>query len=96
MLEVIVETDSTSVEVLPSEGPPQTCPFRSIVDDSPHLIRRCNCTIRYILREGNKCVDLLANMGADQMEHLVVVDDPPAEVWSQIVADMIRTAYCRI
>ncbi|KAL7161591.1 hypothetical protein ACSBR2_042122 [Camellia fascicularis] len=90
MQEVIVETDSTSAETLLTEGHPQNCPFHSIVEDSQHLI------IRHIMREGNKCADFLANLRANQMEHLVIVNDPPDEVWSQVVADMIGMAYQRI
>lgn len=96
MHEVIVETDSTSAAILLSEGPLKNCSFRSIVEDARHLFRRCNCTIRHILREGNKCADLLANKGADQMEQLVMVDDPPAGVRSQVVAGLIGTAYRRL
>ncbi|KAL7239041.1 hypothetical protein ACSBR2_005022 [Camellia fascicularis] len=40
--------------------------------------------------------DLLANMGADQLEPLVVVDEPPIAIRSQIVADMVGMAYRRI
>ncbi|CAL5382095.1 unnamed protein product [Camellia sinensis] len=94
--EVIIETDFILAEELLNKGPPSNCPFRSIVEDSRHLIRRRNCSIQHILREGNKCADLLANMGAEQLEPLVVVDEPPIVVRSQIVADMVGMAYRRI
>ncbi|KAL7178090.1 hypothetical protein ACSBR2_031277 [Camellia fascicularis] len=67
-----------------------------IVEDARHLFRRCNCTIRHIMREDNKCADLLANMGADQREQLVMVDGPLVGVRSQVVTNMIGTAYRRI
>lgn len=57
MQEVIVETDSTS-----AEGPSQNCPFCSIVEDSRHLIRRCNCSIRHIMREGVKVTNVLISL----------------------------------
>ncbi|XP_028081991.1 uncharacterized protein LOC114283389 [Camellia sinensis] len=94
--EVIIETDSTLAEEFLNKGPPSNCPFRSIVEDSRDLIRRCNCSIQHILQEDNKCTYLLANMGADQLEPLVVVDEPPIVVRSQIVADMVGMAYRRI
>ncbi|XP_028093920.1 uncharacterized protein LOC114294018 [Camellia sinensis] len=93
---VIIETDFTLAEELLNKRPPSNCPFRSIVEDSRHLIHRCNCSIQHILREGNKCVDLLANMGADQLDPLVVVDEPLIAVRNQIVADMVGMAYRRI
>ncbi|KAL7197893.1 hypothetical protein ACSBR2_020422 [Camellia fascicularis] len=93
LYEVIVEADSTVVEELLNEGPPQRCPFHSIVEDSRHLICRCICNI---LREGNKCADILANMGAERTKQPVVVEDPFDVVRSQIVADMIGMTYRRI
>ncbi|XP_028102446.1 uncharacterized protein LOC114301680 [Camellia sinensis] len=94
--EVIVETNSTLAEELLNKGPSTNCPFRTIMEDSRHLIHRCNCSIQHILQEGNKCADMLTNMGADQMEPLVVVEEPPIAVRSQIVADMVRMSYRRI
>lgn len=94
--EVIIEIDSSLAENLLIEGPLQNCSFCSIVEDSRHLIRRCNCTIHSIRREGNKCADVLAKMGSNQMDQLVVMEEPPTEVRSQLVADMIGTAYRRV
>ncbi|KAL7224698.1 hypothetical protein ACSBR1_026057 [Camellia fascicularis] len=51
--EGIIETDSSLAENLLTEGPLQNCSFCNIVEDSRHLIRRCNCTISSIMRESN-------------------------------------------
>ncbi|KAL7203999.1 hypothetical protein ACSBR2_017125 [Camellia fascicularis] len=50
---IIIETYLTTAEELLREGPPQNYPFRSIVVDSRYLIRRCNYSIRHIMRKCN-------------------------------------------
>lgn len=78
--EVIIETDLSLTENLLTERPLQNYSFCSIIEDSRHLIQRCNCTIRSIMREGNKCIDILAKMGSNQTDQLVVMEEPSAEV----------------
>ncbi|KAL7172086.1 hypothetical protein ACSBR2_031725 [Camellia fascicularis] len=70
--------------------------LRSIVEDARHLLKRCKCFIQHILREGNQCADKLANLGADQEKHLVVMEDPPEEVRSLVVADLLGREYQRL
>lgn len=96
LAEVVIETDSTIAQEMITNGPPPNCPYRAIVEDARHLLQQCNCSIHHIVREANQCADKLANMGADQFEHLVVMEDPPPEVGSLIVADIVGTAYRRI
>ncbi|KAL7262612.1 hypothetical protein ACSBR1_000886 [Camellia fascicularis] len=60
------------------------------------LVERRNCSIQYIMQEANQCADKLANMGADQVEHLLVMEEPPLEVRSLIVADLVGTAFRRL
>ncbi|KAL7210803.1 hypothetical protein ACSBR2_013807 [Camellia fascicularis] len=79
-----------------TNGPPPNCPYRAIVEDARPLLQRCNCSIQHIMREANQCADKLANMGADQVEHLLVMEEPPPEVRSLIVADVVGTAFRRL
>ncbi|KAL7241228.1 hypothetical protein ACSBR2_006783 [Camellia fascicularis] len=83
-------------EDLLTQGPSQHRSFRSIVEDARHLFLRCNWSIQRIPREANHCADKLANMRADQVESLVVVEEPPIAVRTQIVAEMIGMEYRRI
>ncbi|KAL7202139.1 hypothetical protein ACSBR1_033752 [Camellia fascicularis] len=75
------------VEVISSLG--------SLVEDSKFLIHRCGYTLQHVLREGNLSADGLAKIGADQDEPLVVMDDVPDGIRSQVVADMIGCSSCR-
>lgn len=69
--------------------------LRIVVEDAKHLIRRCQCSIQLIVREGNMCADKLANLGANQDEPLVVTEDAPDDVRSLVVTDLLGIEYQR-
>ncbi|KAL7227509.1 hypothetical protein ACSBR1_022377 [Camellia fascicularis] len=79
-----------------TKGPSLNCLYRSIAEDSHHLIQHCSCTIQHIIWEANQCADKLTKLGADQLELLVVVEEPPVEVRSQILANMVVMVYRRL
>ncbi|XP_028125252.1 uncharacterized protein LOC114322186 [Camellia sinensis] len=96
LAKIVIETDSTIAQEMIIDGPPPNCLYRAIVEDARHFLQRCNCSIQHIMQEANQCADKLANMDTNQVEHLFVIEGPPPEVRSFIVADMMGTAYQRI
>ncbi|CAL5366927.1 unnamed protein product [Camellia sinensis] len=95
-IDVLIESDSVEAVDLLQNATVVNASFRSIVEDARHLLKRCRCSIQHILREGNQCADKLAKLGADQEEHLVVMEDPPEEVQSLVVADLLGREYQRL
>ncbi|XP_028069972.1 uncharacterized protein LOC114272460 [Camellia sinensis] len=86
---VLIETDATQVVKLLKEEIVANCPFKNLVDDAKILIRGCECTIQHIWKEGNLCADALAKFGAEQLEDILVVNEPPAAIRSLLMRDMI-------
>ncbi|KAL7171848.1 hypothetical protein ACSBR2_036497 [Camellia fascicularis] len=48
-----------------------------------------NATIQHVFKERYLCADILAKLGAEQPEDILVVNDPPAKIRSSLVTDMI-------
>ncbi|GMP39345.1 hypothetical protein CsSME_00010214 [Camellia sinensis var. sinensis] len=44
---------------------------------------------QHIWKQGNLCTDALAKLGADQSEEMLVVNEPPAELRSYLLADLL-------
>ncbi|GMP67668.1 hypothetical protein CsSME_00027579 [Camellia sinensis var. sinensis] len=86
---VIVETDAQEVVKLPKEGPGDKHPYRGLVEDARVIFNGYQCTAQHVYREGNLCADALAKLGAAQLEDILVVYDPPAEIRELLVADML-------
>ncbi|CAL5362043.1 unnamed protein product [Camellia sinensis] len=89
MTKVIVETNAKQVVKLLEDGSSGDCPFRGLIEDARIILRGCECTIQHVLSEGNSFADAMAKLGAEQPVELLVVNDPPAEVRSLLVADML-------
>uniref|UniRef100_A0A5B7ALD5 RNase H type-1 domain-containing protein n=1 Tax=Davidia involucrata TaxID=16924 RepID=A0A5B7ALD5_DAVIN len=53
------------------------------------------CEFIHTLREGNTCVDYAANLGVNQRERMVVMDEPPTELLRLLFADVASMAYFR-
>ncbi|XP_028100952.1 uncharacterized protein LOC114300280 [Camellia sinensis] len=87
--DLIIETDSMDAIDMQKKKVEVISSLRSLVEDSKFLIRRCGYTLQHVLREGNLSADGLAKMGADQDEPLVVMEDAPDGIRSQVVADLI-------
>ncbi|KAJ1422497.1 ribonuclease H [Sesbania bispinosa] len=51
--------------------------------------------IHHILREGNACADLLAKQGAKVNHHLQVLNLPPPELSSALIADAVGIRFIR-
>ncbi|KAL7245375.1 hypothetical protein ACSBR2_000661 [Camellia fascicularis] len=92
MHDVLIETDAEQVVVNINNTIPNNYPYRAPLEYIQFLMHRCNYEVSHILREGNKCVDGLANMGVTHGENLVVLDNPPIEVASLLVVDIVGTS----
>ncbi|KAF5934299.1 hypothetical protein HYC85_030470 [Camellia sinensis] len=89
MNNVIVESDAMQVVQLMNEETKDNCPFKNLVEDSKILLRGYQCTVQHVWKAGNLCADALAKFGAQQPEDMLVVNEPPAEIRSLIISDMI-------
>ncbi|KAL7163780.1 hypothetical protein ACSBR2_039828 [Camellia fascicularis] len=86
---VIIETDAQQVMQLMEEDVANKFPFKGLLEDAKIIFRGCECTIQHVFKEGNLCVDGLAKLGAAQPEEILMVNEPPSEIRSYVVADMI-------
>ncbi|KAL7214682.1 hypothetical protein ACSBR1_026965 [Camellia fascicularis] len=89
LTKVVIETDAEQVVQLLKEGPGDNFSFRGLVEDARIILRGCKCEVIHVMREGNTCADALAKLGVEQPEDLLVVNEPPAEIRSLLVADML-------
>ncbi|KAL7173272.1 hypothetical protein ACSBR2_032687 [Camellia fascicularis] len=66
----------------------QVSKLNSLIEDAKFLLKMCDCSLQHTPRKGNKCTDLLVNMGVAQDEHVVVLEEPPEEVKALAIDDM--------
>ena len=93
---MLIESDLAEAVELLQNATVVNASLRNIVEDARHLLKRCRCSTHHILREGNQCADTLAKGGAEQEEHLVGMEDPPDEVRSLVVANLLGREYQRL
>ncbi|GMP77627.1 hypothetical protein CsSME_00033839 [Camellia sinensis var. sinensis] len=86
---VLIETDAAQVVQLMKDPIASNCPFKNLVEDAKILFNGCVCTIQHIWKQGNLCADALAKLGANQPEEMLVVNEPPAELRSYLLADLL-------
>ncbi|XP_028052246.1 uncharacterized protein LOC114256764 [Camellia sinensis] len=86
---VIVGTDAQEVVKLLEEGLGDKHPYKGLTEDAMIIFNGCQCTAQLVYREGNLCMDALAKLGAAQLEDILVVNDPPAEIRKRLVAEML-------
>ncbi|CAL5385015.1 unnamed protein product [Camellia sinensis] len=59
-------------------------------------MRGCECAVQHVYKEKNLCVDALAKLGADQLEEILVVNEPLAEIRGLLIADMLGMSRERV
>ncbi|CAL5396480.1 unnamed protein product [Camellia sinensis] len=87
-IDVEIETDATQVIKLTQDGPNHNSPYKAIIEDTKFLMKRRNCTLGHTLREGNKVANRLANIGVEQDNHVVILEDPLENVIAVVIDDM--------
>ncbi|XP_028112975.1 uncharacterized protein LOC114311106 [Camellia sinensis] len=92
---VVIETDSEQAMLQIQQGPNPNSPLKALIEDAKFLLQRCHCSILHTLREGNKVVDILADLGVAQAEHVKILEDPPIEVTTLLIEDMTGVAGMR-
>ncbi|GMP38659.1 hypothetical protein CsSME_00009817 [Camellia sinensis var. sinensis] len=92
MSNITIETDSQTAMDLIRDGAASSSPFRAIVEDANFLLSRCQCSIQHVPREGNQGADALANLRANQQEHLIYLEDPPSSILSLLIIDMVHAS----
>ncbi|CAL5347898.1 unnamed protein product [Camellia sinensis] len=95
LTKVVIETDAEQVVQLLQEGPGDNFSFQGLVEDARIILRGCECEVIHVMREGNTCANALVKLGAEQPEDLLVVNEPPAEIRSLLVADMLGVGRVR-
>ena len=75
-LDVEIETDATQAIKLIQDGPNHNSPYKAIIEDTKFLMKRYNCTLSHTLRKGIMVADRLANIGVEQDDHVVILEDP--------------------
>ncbi|GMP24108.1 hypothetical protein CsSME_00001499 [Camellia sinensis var. sinensis] len=93
--DVQIESDSEQAINQILHGPTQHSPYKALIEDAKFLLRRSNSSLQHTLREGNRAADHLANLGVDQNEHVVFLDNPPAEVATFLIDDMTGASFAR-
>lgn len=90
-----IETNSHTTMELIRDGAAVNSPYRAIIEDATFLMRRCNCSIQTTPRVVNQCADALANIGVNQQEHLVFLENPPNCITPLLIADMMNASSSR-
>ncbi|CAL5383535.1 unnamed protein product [Camellia sinensis] len=90
--DITVETDFVQVVKLIQEESSPNFQHKALLEDAKFLMRRCKCITQHIPRKRNKAADGLANLGVHHQESFVFLNDPPTEVSSLLVADILGTS----
>ncbi|KAL7193165.1 hypothetical protein ACSBR2_024885 [Camellia fascicularis] len=91
-----LKTDSQLAMKLIQDGVESSSPYRALIEDAYFMLKRCKCSIKYIPRETNQCADTLANIGVNQVEHLVFLDEPSGSMSSLLIADIFSSNVARV
>ncbi|KAL7173644.1 hypothetical protein ACSBR2_032993 [Camellia fascicularis] len=76
-----------------NDEPSQHFQHRALLEDTKFLMKRCNCIIAHILREGNKSIDGVANIDVNHQDSFVFFNDPSSEIVNLLVADIIGLSF---
>jgi len=60
-----------------------------------YLDNELDISIHHIFREGNSCADILAKLGANHLESLVMVHQPLSCLSSALLADAMGVSFIR-
>ena len=92
-----VEVDASSVVSLLANAAETNSEFAPLVDDCRDLLKRIpQARIKHCYREGNKCADRLARLGADMEENFVVFDAPPPVIAPLLILDKLGMTQERV
>ena len=76
-------------------GEEENHPDRILIHDCKVMATELEASIVHILREANRCADILAHMGSEQQEQQVRLLIPPNEVVEELMCDARGVAYGR-
>ena len=91
---VVVEMNSeVFIKLIQEKNPVQ--PLWAMIWDCCILLDVCSAKIIHTKREGNKCANMLARLGADQADLFVILTTPPGSITMPLMADCARTSFLR-
>lgn len=90
-----VETDSMLAFSLIQNQKESGHPMMSLIEDVKTLLKELNSIVQHTFREGNKCADFLAKMGASQELPFVYLIEPTPTLVPLIKADEEGVSYIR-
>lgn len=89
---VICESDSLEAVRLINEGMEELHLYGSTIMNVRQMLSwNWDARVVHVLREANFCSDLLAKRGADGVTTLNVLDNPPVELSTFLLADALET-----
>ncbi|KAM7463150.1 hypothetical protein LguiA_031271 [Lonicera macranthoides] len=93
---ITIESDClVAVKLVNDNDDEENHPNRILIDDCKYLVAETVSSLVHILREANRCADVLACMGREQTELEVRMLIPPNEVVEEMACDMRGIAYGR-
>ena len=75
------------------DDPHERVPFREMIRKFCMMMRECNSSISFMLKEANKCADFITEHGEDQDEPLVIMKDPPVDLWRLLNIDHAEVIF---
>ena len=96
--EVELDSDSkTTVDLVNSTNEVDNHSQKTLIEACCMLKQDMKAEVNHSLREGNRCADWLAKLGATQSEmHVrILIPPPPDSVVEDLMADLIQVSYPR-
>lgn len=93
--DTILETDSQIAFKMISEHNDTAYQMEALIGDVKALCNELKIKVQHTLREGNKCADFLAKLGASQELQFVYLVDPTPDLIPFLLADEAGTSYIR-
>ena len=92
----MIESDClNAIKLINDDNEDDSHPYRILIVDCKILLRETEARAVHILREANRCADVLAHIGGEQNETEVRMLIPPNEVAEELKCDLRGVAYGR-
>lgn len=95
---VIFEMDSKVVVHMISSGATSTCSLQPLLHEIVSLLKLSDweASVVHTYREGNKCANILANLGHGSSFLLTILDDAPPSLFLPLLEDAMVCSTSRL